>query len=88
MACGLNAVPARARVTNSFEAIANEQTSFSADAIERTLAHVERNAVRAAYHRAEYLDERRRLLTRWADYLDQQRAIGQGGNVVSLVCKG
>jgi len=32
---------------------------------------VEKDKVRAAYHRAEYLDERRRLMQAWADKLDE-----------------
>jgi integrase len=64
--------------------IANEAGRFRPDVIERQLAHEERNKVRAAYHRAEYLDERRELMQWWADYLDRQRAIGQGRNVVAL----
>jgi integrase len=47
----------------------NEQ-GWSADAIERQLAHAPRDAVRAAYNRAQYLDERRRMMQSWADYLD------------------
>ena len=38
--------------------------------IERQLAHQEQNAVRAAYDRAEYLNERRAMMKRWADHLD------------------
>lgn len=44
------------------------------DAIERQLAHAERNAVRAAYNYAEHLPERRRMMQAWADYLDALRA--------------
>jgi integrase len=51
----------------------NEQ-GWSADAIERQLAHAPRDAVRAAYNRAQYLDERRRMMQSWADYLDSLRA--------------
>ncbi len=51
----------------------NEQ-GWSADAIERQLAHAPRDAVRAAYNRAQYLDERRRMIQSWADYLDSLRA--------------
>ena len=40
------------------------------DVIERQLAHSERNAVRAAYNHAEYLDERRKMMQAWADYLE------------------
>jgi integrase len=47
----------------------NEQ-GWSADAIERQLAHAERDEVRGAYNRAEYLVERRRMMQAWADYLD------------------
>ena len=50
----------------------NEQ-GWSHDAIERQLAHGERNTVRAAYNYAEYLPERRTMMQAWADYLDQLR---------------
>lgn len=40
------------------------------DAIERQLAHAEKDGVRAAYNRAEHLPERRRMMQAWADYLD------------------
>jgi len=48
----------------------NEQ-GWPADAIERQLAHAERDEVRGAYNRAEYLVERRRMMQAWADYLDR-----------------
>jgi integrase len=47
----------------------NEQ-GWSPDAIERQLAHAPRDNVRAAYNRAQYLEERRRMMQAWADYLD------------------
>jgi hypothetical protein len=34
------------------------------------LAHAERNAIRAAYNRAEHLPERRQMMQAWSDYLD------------------
>ena len=40
------------------------------DVIERQLAHRERNKVRAAYNRAEYLAERRHMMQAWADFID------------------
>jgi integrase len=49
--------------------ILNEH-GFHSDVIERQLAHVERNKVRAAYNHAEYLPERRKMMQWWADYLD------------------
>ncbi len=45
------------------------EMGFSADAIERQLAHVTAG-VRGVYNKAQYLDERRRMMQRWADYLD------------------
>ncbi|MCA4902696.1 MAG: integrase arm-type DNA-binding domain-containing protein [Rhodocyclaceae bacterium] len=50
----------------------NEQ-GWNRDAIERQLAHAERDGVRAAYNRAEHLPERRRMMQAWADYLDDLR---------------
>jgi integrase len=46
------------------------ENGFSADAIERQLAHAERNKIRAAYNKAEYLPERQTMMQAWADYLD------------------
>lgn len=47
----------------------NEQ-GWGADAIERQLSHMPKDAIRAAYNRAQYLDERRLMMQSWADYLD------------------
>jgi integrase len=49
--------------------ILNEIGKFKPDVIERQLAHIERNSVRAAYNHAEYLDERTEMMQWWADYL-------------------
>ena len=51
--------------------ILNESRKWHPDVIERQLAHVEGNKVRAAYNHAEYLDERREMMQWWADYLDK-----------------
>lgn len=48
----------------------NESALWSVDAIERQLAHADRNSVRATYNYAEYLPERRRMMQWWGDYLD------------------
>jgi integrase len=53
--------------------ILNESGQWNADAIEAQLAHVEGNAVRRAYARAEYWDERVRMMAWWADKLDALR---------------
>jgi hypothetical protein len=41
------------------------ETGFRPNVIERQLVHVERNKVRAAYHRSEYLEERRKMMNWW-----------------------
>lgn len=53
------------------------QLGWNPDAIERQLAHKEVNQIRAAYNRADYLEERREMLQAWADYLDNLRTGGQ-----------
>jgi len=69
-------------VAHGFRAMAstllNEQ-GWHRDAIERQLAHAERNAVRGAYNHAEHLPERRKMMQAWADYLDRLR---EGAEVI------
>lgn len=50
--------------------VLNEKSGYSHDIIERQLAHKERDAVRAAYNRAEYLDERIMMMDWWSDWID------------------
>lgn len=57
--------------------ILNESGKFNPDAIEVQLAHQEADAVRRAYKRAQYWDERVRMMTWWADRCDELR---QGGS--------
>ncbi len=64
--------------------ILNEQ-GWRPDVIERQLAHAERNQVRAAYHRSEYLPDRKKMMQHWADYLDGLRS---GADVVSIKAAG
>lgn len=57
---------------HGFRALAStvlNEEGFDPDIIEKQLAHAERNKVRAAYHRAEYLEERRKMMQWWADFL-------------------
>jgi integrase len=51
------------------------------DVIERALVHVPKDKIRAAYHRSQYLNERRVLLQTWADMIDAKR---DGVNVVPI----
>lgn len=51
----------------------NESGLWHPDAIERALAHKDSDRVRAAYHRANYWDERVRMAQWWSDYLCRLR---------------
>ena len=62
---------------HGFRALAStilNETGFNPDVIEQQLAHCERNEVRGAYNRAEYLTERKRMMQHGADHLDQLKA--------------
>ncbi|MEZ5763932.1 MAG: tyrosine-type recombinase/integrase [Xanthobacteraceae bacterium] len=58
---------------STFSTLANDSGKWSVNAIEAALAHIEPNAVRRAYARGDYWDERVKLMTWWADYLDTLR---------------
>jgi len=69
---------------HGFRALAStrlNEMGWSPDVIERQLAHAERNKVRAAYNRAQYMAERRKMMQAWADYVDALRV---GASVVPL----
>ena len=46
---------------------------ISADVIEAQLAHGKSGPLGAAYDRAEFMEQRRRMMSEWADYLDKLR---------------
>lgn len=60
-------------VAHGFRALAsttlNEQ-EFNPDVIEAALAHVDKNTVRKAYNRAEYLKHRIELMCWWSDHIE------------------
>ena len=65
---------------HGFRAMAStrlNEMGFKPDVIERQLAHAERNKVRAAYNRAQYLSERIKMMQSWADYLGQLKSGGE-----------
>lgn len=57
------------------------EAGWNRDAIERQLAHADRDEIRAAYNYAEHLPERRKMMQAWADYLDGLEA---GAEVIEL----
>lgn len=54
----------------------NESGLWSADAIERQLAHADKDAIRGVYHRGEHWPERIKMMAWWADHLDRLRECG------------
>lgn len=66
----------RGRMTgHGFRALAmstiKEKLRYRHEVVDRQLAHTPANKVDAAYDRAAFLDERRRMMQDWADYLDK-----------------
>lgn len=55
----------------------NESGRWSPDAIERSLAHADSNAIRGIYNRGRYWEERVAMHQWWSDYLDQLRERGE-----------
>jgi hypothetical protein len=55
---------------------------FSADWIERQLAHTEPNTVRRTYNHADHLKDRAVMMQQWADWLDLCK---KGENNVVLI---
>lgn len=54
---------------------------FNPDAIELQLSHTEKNQVRAAYNRSDYMAERTKMMQAWANYLDGLRG---GADVIPI----
>lgn len=64
-------------VSHGFRSMAStclNERGWNPDLIELQLAHAERDEVRGAYNRAQRLDERRKMMQAWSDYLDGLRA--------------
>lgn len=59
------------------------EMGFQPDWIERQLAHGERNKVRAAYNRAQYLSERTTMMQRWADLLEDLEVTSETSQVAA-----
>ncbi|MRT01866.1 tyrosine-type recombinase/integrase [Ewingella americana] len=54
---------------HQFSTILNE-SEWPHDAIERQLAHSDKNSIRGIYNHAQYLDKRREMMQWWADWID------------------
>ena len=55
----------------------HESNLFDSRVIEVAMAHVDKNKIRGVYNRAMYLDERRKLMQWYGDYLDSLRSAGK-----------
>ncbi len=56
-----------------------ERLNYRHEVVDRQLAHKPKNKVDAAYDRAKFLEERKKMMQDWADYLD---AVANGSNVI------
>jgi integrase len=76
------------QTAHGFRSIAStllNELGYPSDVIELQMAHKERNKVRAAYNRAQRLDERRKMMQGWSDHLDSLR---DGAKVFRLIRAG
>ena len=65
-------VPGRVATAHGFRSSFRDwasETGVSRDLAERALAHTIRNAVEAAYHRTDLLEQRRSVMDAWADHV-------------------
>jgi integrase len=61
----------------------HEKLGFAPEAVELQLAHAVPDALGTAYNRTQFLETRREMMQRWADYLDRLKA-GEPAQVVQL----
>ena len=69
---------------HGFRAVAStilNEKGFRPDVIERQLAHCERNEVRGAYNRAEYLSDRSKMMAWWSEHIQSLEA---GAKIISI----
>ncbi len=62
----------------------NQSGKWRPDVVERSLAHGERDKIRAAYNRAEYWEERVTMAQWWSDHLDMLR---EGAQVIQIAAR-
>lgn len=51
--------------------VIKEKLGYRHEVVDRQLAHSHRNSVDAAYDRAQFLNERKKMMQDWADYIDR-----------------
>ncbi len=50
-----------------------QELGYRHEVVDRQLAHAPRNKIDKAYDRAQFLDERKKMMQEWADYIDSVR---------------
>lgn len=60
---------------------------FNPDVIEAALAHVDKNQVRSAYNRAEYIEKRIELMDWWSEYIEKASLGSLSMSVVKTLSK-
>ena len=53
------------------------ELGYMSDAIEKQMAHDKKSSIRAVYNHAQHLEERRKIMQVWADFLDLLRNKGE-----------
>ncbi|WP_201587042.1 tyrosine-type recombinase/integrase [Psychrobacter jeotgali] len=53
------------------------ELGYMGDAIEKQMAHDKKSSIRAVYNHAQHLEERRKIMQVWADFLDLLRDTGE-----------
>jgi integrase len=81
----LNRMGYKGRMTgHGFRALAmsaiKEKLGYRHEVIDMQLAHAKENKVQAAYDRAQFIEDRTRMMQHWADYLD---GLASGANVIA-----
>lgn len=69
---------------SSFSSMAHERSGFASEVIEKALAHEEKNKIKGAYNRAEYLEQRRQLMQWWGNKL---QTLVYGAEVIPISAK-
>ena len=75
---------------HGFRAIAStilNEAGFNPDVIENQLAHVDANSVRRAYNRAEYLEDRKKMMLWWGHYIADQCSLFNKTHQIELNLK-
>lgn len=71
--------------THGFRALAmttlKEKLGYRHETVDRQLAHAQKDKIASAYDRAQFLDERKKMMQHWADYLDGVKA---NNNVIAF----